>query len=108
MNSETIWASHSGLVRQELQGFPIHDHLIGKPVLSQGSIFLRCLSTETHSLPDTLKRTEKNKRYVTSQQRGNVLNDKVTPQTIKEILFVEIFSTFQSQSKYMLACNPNR
>lgn len=31
MNSETIRASHSGLVRQELQGSPIHDQLIGKP-----------------------------------------------------------------------------
>lgn len=76
MNSGTIWASHSGLARRELQGSPIHDQLIGKPVLSQGPIFTWCLSTETHSLPHL----ENSKPYPISQQSGNVLNDKVTPQ----------------------------
>lgn len=85
MNSGTIWASHSGLVRQELQGSPIHDQLIGKPVLSQGPIFTRCLSTETHSSPGKFRRK---KKKPISQQSGNVLNDKVTPQKREEILFV--------------------
>ncbi len=84
MNSGTIWASHSGLVRQELQGSPIHDQLIGKPVLSQGPIFTRCLSTQTHSSPDTFRK----KKKAISQQSGNVLNDKVTPPKREEILFV--------------------
>lgn len=58
MNSGTIWASHSGLVRQELQGSPINDQQIGKPVLSEGPIFTRCLSTETHSLSDTFRKNK--------------------------------------------------
>lgn len=37
------------LARQKLQGFPVHEELIGKPALSQGPIVKRYLSTETHS-----------------------------------------------------------
>lgn len=95
MNSGTIWASHSGLVRQELRGSPIHDQLIGKPVLSQGPIFTQCLSTETHSLPDAFRRKKLN---INSQQRRNLLNDRASPQRREEILLLKIiYSTISKQ-----------
>lgn len=66
MNSETIWVSHSGLARQELQGSPVHDQLIGKPGFITGprfhTVFINkgTCCTQTDPL-----------------QSGNVLNDIV-------------------------------
>lgn len=77
MNGGTIWASHSGLARRELQGSPIHDRLIGKPVLSQSSIFTRGFINRK-TFFTTFR--EKNKPPPTiSQQSENGLNDNVTP-----------------------------
>lgn len=91
MNSGTIWASHSGLVRQGAsRGFPIHDRLIGKPVLSPGPIFMWRLSSQKHSLLRLGKKEKKKiitQPYPISQQSGNALNDTVAPQQKKKTSF---------------------
>lgn len=95
MNSGTIWASHSGLVRQELQGSPIHDQLIGKPVLSQGPIFMWCLSTEEHSLLHFFRKKQTLPRLPAERKCAKWQSDT----SVEEENIVDIFSTLHSKRK---------